>query len=159
MSEDLLGADHVARSHHGDERGAYAASAEDVYDGQAFDGLEAISYEYGDTGHGGPFHMVVYVVALIPASVRGFRLLSTMGFRVLKRETRRFMMAENAASPTVTDQELCDLLEHELICALGCTEPIAVAYAAALARRACCGCEPEHMEVGCWATSSRTSRA
>lgn len=57
-------------------------------------------------------------------------------------------MAENAASPTVTDQELCDLLEHELICALGCTEPIAVAYAAALARRVL-GCEPEHMEVGC----------
>ena len=57
-------------------------------------------------------------------------------------------MAENAASPTVTDQELCDLLEHELICAMGCTEPIAVAYAAALARRVL-GCEPEHMEVGC----------
>ncbi|MBS7158365.1 MAG: serine dehydratase subunit alpha family protein [Collinsella sp.] len=71
-----------------------------------------------------------------------------MGFRVPKRETRRFIVAENAASPTVTDQELCDLLERELICALGCTEPIAVAYAAALARRVL-GCEPEHMEVGC----------
>ncbi len=32
------------------------------------------------------------------------------------------------------DQALCDLLNSELICALGCTEPIAEAYAAALAR-------------------------
>ena len=31
------------------------------------------------------------------------------------------------------DCALCDLLNSELICALGCTEPIAVAYAAALA--------------------------
>ncbi|MDO4437120.1 MAG: L-serine ammonia-lyase, iron-sulfur-dependent, subunit alpha [Coriobacteriaceae bacterium] len=46
------------------------------------------------------------------------------------------------------DQALCDLLNGELICALGCTEPIAVAYAAALAR-AVLGCEPESLKVGC----------
>lgn len=46
------------------------------------------------------------------------------------------------------DRALCDLLNSELICALGCTEPIAVAYAAALAR-AVLGCEPESLKVGC----------
>ena len=46
------------------------------------------------------------------------------------------------------DRALCDLLNSELICALGCTEPIAVAYAAALARLVL-GCEPESLEVGC----------
>ncbi len=46
------------------------------------------------------------------------------------------------------DEALCDLLNSELICALGCTEPIAVAYAAALARLVL-GCEPETLEVGC----------
>ncbi len=46
------------------------------------------------------------------------------------------------------DQALCDLLNSELICALGCTEPIAVAYAAALARLVL-GCEPEVLHVGC----------
>lgn len=49
---------------------------------------------------------------------------------------------------TERDQALCDLLNGELICALGCTEPIAVAYAAALARLVL-GCEPESLEVGC----------
>nr|WP_229056440.1 L-serine ammonia-lyase, iron-sulfur-dependent, subunit alpha [Collinsella sp. D33t1_170424_A12] len=43
---------------------------------------------------------------------------------------------------------MCELLDGELICALGCTEPIAVAYAAALARLVL-GCEPEAMRVGC----------
>ena len=40
------------------------------------------------------------------------------------------------------------ILEEELVCALGCTEPIAVAYAAALARTAL-GTLPEHMTVAC----------
>ena len=51
-------------------------------------------------------------------------------------------------SPEQRDRALCDLLNSELICALGCTEPIAVAYAAALARLVL-GCEPESLEVGC----------
>lgn len=46
------------------------------------------------------------------------------------------------------DRQLCDLLNSELICALGCTEPIAVAYAAALARRALTA-EPDHLAVRC----------
>lgn len=46
------------------------------------------------------------------------------------------------------DEALCGLLNGELICALGCTEPIAVAYAAALARLVL-GCEPESLSVGC----------
>lgn len=46
------------------------------------------------------------------------------------------------------DGALCELLNGELICALGCTEPIAVAYAAALARLVL-GCEPESLKVGC----------
>ncbi len=40
------------------------------------------------------------------------------------------------------------ILMRELVCALGCTEPIAVAYAAALARKTL-GCEPEHLRAGC----------
>ena len=40
------------------------------------------------------------------------------------------------------------ILREELVCALGCTEPIAVAYVAALARTAL-GREPEHLEVTC----------
>ena len=40
------------------------------------------------------------------------------------------------------------ILEHELIPALGCTEPIAIAYAAAKAR-AVLGCMPEHIEIKC----------
>lgn len=46
------------------------------------------------------------------------------------------------------DAALGDLLNGELICALGCTEPIALAYAAALARLVL-GCEPEKLAVGC----------
>ena len=53
-----------------------------------------------------------------------------------------------AAGSAGSDRALCDLLNSELICALGCTEPIAVAYAAALARLVL-GCEPESMRVGC----------
>ena len=41
-----------------------------------------------------------------------------------------------------------DILRRELVCALGCTEPIAVAYVAALARDAL-GTAPEHLEVSC----------
>lgn len=40
------------------------------------------------------------------------------------------------------------ILEEELVCALGCTEPIAVALAAALARAALRE-RPEHLEVAC----------
>ena len=61
-------------------------------------------------------------------------------------------MGESASEVTrdaaARDRALCELLDGELICALGCTEPIAVAYAAALARLVL-GCEPEAMHVGC----------
>ena len=40
------------------------------------------------------------------------------------------------------------ILNEELVCALGCTEPIAVAYAASLARAAL-DTMPEHMSVAC----------
>ncbi|MDO4537140.1 MAG: L-serine ammonia-lyase, iron-sulfur-dependent, subunit alpha [Coriobacteriales bacterium] len=40
------------------------------------------------------------------------------------------------------------ILHEELVCALGCTEPIAVAYVAALSRSAL-GREPEHLKVTC----------
>lgn len=40
------------------------------------------------------------------------------------------------------------ILEHELIPALGCTEPIAIAYAAAKAREVL-GTMPEHIEIQC----------
>ena len=40
------------------------------------------------------------------------------------------------------------ILQEELVCALGCTEPIAVAYAAALARAAL-GKQPDHLNVAC----------
>ena len=40
------------------------------------------------------------------------------------------------------------ILEEELVCALGCTEPIAVAYAAALAREAL-GTAPARLSVTC----------
>ena len=40
------------------------------------------------------------------------------------------------------------ILQEELVCALGCTEPIAVAYAAALARAAL-GRQPNHLNVAC----------
>ena len=33
----------------------------------------------------------------------------------------------------IRDVAYCETLNRELVCALGCTEPIAVAYAAALA--------------------------
>ena len=49
---------------------------------------------------------------------------------------------------SIRDTAFCDVLNRELVCALGCTEPIAVAYAAALASQTL-GCEPEHMDVAC----------
>ena len=39
-----------------------------------------------------------------------------------------------------------DILKEELIPAGGCTEPIAIAYTAAVARKTL-GCRPEHMDV------------
>lgn len=48
---------------------------------------------------------------------------------------------------TIYDNYLA-ILNSELIPALGCTEPIAIAYAAARAR-AVLGCLPEHVEVSC----------
>ena len=45
-------------------------------------------------------------------------------------------------------KDFCDILNQELMAALGCTEPIALAYAAALARRVL-GCEAEHLDIGC----------
>ncbi len=49
---------------------------------------------------------------------------------------------------TERDELFCSILNEELVCALGCTEPIAVAFAAALARETL-GCEPEHIEATC----------
>ena len=46
------------------------------------------------------------------------------------------------------DDTFCAILNRELVCALGCTEPIAVAYAAALARETL-GAEPERLEAHC----------
>ena len=40
------------------------------------------------------------------------------------------------------------ILKEELVPALGCTEPIAIAYCAALAREAC-GSMPEHLDIYC----------
>lgn len=41
-----------------------------------------------------------------------------------------------------------EILNHELIAALGCTEPIAIAYAGARVREVL-GCLPEHIRVSC----------
>lgn len=46
------------------------------------------------------------------------------------------------------DEHYCSILNRELVCALGCTEPIAVAYAAAIARETL-GCEPTHLALEC----------
>ena len=59
---------------------------------------------------------------------------------------------------SIRDAAFCDVLNRELVCALGCTEPIAVAYAAALASQTL-GCEPNHWMLPARATLSRTSRA
>jgi L-cysteine desulfidase len=46
----------------------------------------------------------------------------------------------------MNDKEYVELLERELVPAMGCTEPIAVAYAAAIARREL-GTLPERVDV------------
>ena len=50
-------------------------------------------------------------------------------------------------------RELCDeflaILREELVPAMGCTEPIALAYAAARGRKVL-GCEPEGIVAKCW---------
>ena len=50
------------------------------------------------------------------------------------------------------EKKICDtyveILRQELVPALGCTEPIAIAYACAKAREVL-GCFPEAMEVWC----------
>lgn len=48
---------------------------------------------------------------------------------------------------TTTYKTYCDILRQELIPAMGCTEPIAIAYAAALARQQLGG-EPERIQAG-----------
>ena len=60
------------------------------------------------------------------------------------------MAEQSVCEMTVEERALAlgELLNSELICALGCTEPIALAYAAALARLVL-GCEPEQLAVGC----------
>ena len=45
-------------------------------------------------------------------------------------------------------ENYCRILEAELVPALGCTEPIAIAYAAAKAREVL-GMFPEHIEMSC----------
>ena len=50
------------------------------------------------------------------------------------------------------------ILNEELVPATGCTEPIAVAYAAAKLRQVL-GAQPERVRARSPATSSRTSRA
>ena len=45
-------------------------------------------------------------------------------------------------------QAYLQILKEELIPAMGCTEPIAIAYCAAKAARVL-GCEPEHLKVLC----------
>ena len=59
-------------------------------------------------------------------------------------------MSREIDSTTVADrdEQYCSILNRELVCALGCTEPIAVAYAAAIARETL-GSEPEHLELEC----------
>ena len=52
---------------------------------------------------------------------------------------------------TMDDKSIANhirILDEELVCALGCTEPIAVALASALSRGAL-GCEPETLSVSC----------
>ena len=57
-------------------------------------------------------------------------------------------MTQAAPALTQLDRIFCGILSRELVCALGCTEPIAVAYAAALARETL-GDEPTSLEVAC----------
>ena len=49
--------------------------------------------------------------------------------------------------PTETVQTYIQILNEELLAAMGCTEPIAIAYAASILR-ATLGCEPTRIEAG-----------
>lgn len=55
-------------------------------------------------------------------------------------------------------QTYVEILRRELICAMGCTEPVAIAYCAAKAR-AILGVLPERMEVCASGNVIKTSRA
>ena len=56
-------------------------------------------------------------------------------------------------------EKLClDILKSELIPALGCTEPITIAYAAAKARQVL-GDFPEHIDIYCSGNIIKMSRA
>ena len=46
-------------------------------------------------------------------------------------------------------QTYVQILKEELIPAMGCTEPIAIAYGAAKAREIL-GCMPQHIDTGEW---------
>ncbi len=50
------------------------------------------------------------------------------------------------------------ILKEELLTAMGCTEPIAVAYAAALARKAL-GCIPERVDISVSGNILKTLKA
>ena len=56
-------------------------------------------------------------------------------------------MAECSLSKELMDN-YTDILRNELIPAMGCTEPIAIAYAAAMARKILAD-EPEHITINC----------
>lgn len=57
-------------------------------------------------------------------------------------------MSTDSPDARSRDDRYCDILNRELVCALGCTEPIAVAYAAAIARETL-GREPERLALEC----------
>jgi L-cysteine desulfidase len=57
-------------------------------------------------------------------------------------------MEDNERTRQKTYRTCVELLRRELVCALGCTEPIALAYAAALSR-AVLGCDVEHAIARC----------
>ena len=59
-------------------------------------------------------------------------------------------MSPDTTAPLDPTTSRCfvELLHRELVCALGCTEPIALAYSAALAREAL-GMPVEHLHVTC----------
>ena len=58
------------------------------------------------------------------------------------------MRMADTTDAAARDALFCNILNRELVCALGCTEPIAVAYAAALAAETLAA-EPEHLDVAC----------
>lgn len=60
---------------------------------------------------------------------------------------------------SLRDAAFCDVLNRELVCALGCTEPIAVAYAAGAGRARRSVASPIIWMLPARAISSRTLRA